>query len=131
LEESNRWAEQLNHKLEEAASSIRALQQELQAQSTGYEAKISELEQDNRAKAEWAVETERRLTQQLAGKCAELAQCVEALHKVESTLEERTEWARSLDRQVQDLTASLALVRASRWVKLGTALGVGPRLRNG
>lgn len=130
LEESNRWAGQLNQKLEDAASTINTLHQELEDQSKGYQAKISELEQDNRAKAEWAVETERRLTRELADKCAELAQCVEALHKVEGTLEERTEWARSLDRQVEDLKASLGLVRASRWVKLGSALGVGPRLRN-
>jgi SAM-dependent methyltransferase len=130
LEERNRWAEQLNQRLEEAAVTIRGLQGELEQQSRGYEAKIAELEQDNRAKTDWAIQTEQRLTEQLAAKCLELAECVEALHKVESTLEERTGWARSLDLQVQDLEGRLGLVRASRWVKIGNAFGVGPRLRN-
>jgi chromosome segregation ATPase len=131
LEERNRWAEQLNERLAEAAASVHALQGELEDQSRGYEAKIAELEQDNRARAEWAIETESRLTRELAAKCQELAECVEALHKVEHTLEERTEWARGLDRRVQDLDARLGLAMASRWVKLGNAIGVGPRLRKG
>jgi len=130
LEEHNRWAEQLNQKLEDAGTAIGQLQRELEEQARGYETKIAELEEDNRIKADWAIQTERRLTKELADKCQELAECVEALHNVEKTLEERTEWAQNLDSQVRDLEASLGQVRASRWVRLGNAFGVGPRLRN-
>jgi SAM-dependent methyltransferase len=127
IEERNRWAEQLNHRLEEAAQTIQRLQRELQEQSTGYEAKITELEQDNRTKTAWAAD----ITKDLSDKCRELGECVEALHKVEGTLDERTRWAQTLDSQIQELESRLGAVRASRWVKLGHALGVGPRLRNG
>ncbi len=72
-------------------------------QAQGYEAKIAELEEDNRKKAEWAIETERRLTGELADKCHELAHCVDVLHETEKTLEERTDWARSLESQVHEL----------------------------
>jgi len=119
LEERNRWAEGLDRRLEEAAGMIRRLQGELAEQARGYEAKIAELEEDNRKKAEWAEE-----------KSQELARCVELLHGVEKDLEERTNWALDLDRRVRDLEATLSLVRASRWLKLGKALGVGPPLQD-
>jgi SAM-dependent methyltransferase len=131
LDESNRWAAQLNQKLEESGAEIGKLQKELEEHARGYEAKIAELEEDNRKKAEWAMETERRLTKELADKCRELAECVDVLHQVEKTVEERTNWALSLDAQIRELEAQLSLVRGSRWIKLGNTLGMGPRLRDG
>jgi ubiquinone/menaquinone biosynthesis C-methylase UbiE len=106
LEESNRWAADLNEELKQAGTLIGKLQAELQEQARGYEAKIAELEKDNREKAEWAIRNEQ-------------------------TAEERTKWALDLDRQVHELAGRLSLVRASRWVKLGNTLGIGPRLRDG
>jgi len=112
--------------------------EELAQQARGYETKVSELEDEIRKNAEWAVETERRLTQELVsrskeleGKCQELAECVRLLHAAETTVEERTNWAFQLDEQIRQLNASLHLLRASRWVKLGNALGMSPRLRDG
>lgn len=131
LDESNRWAAQLGQELQEAGAEIRKLQKELKEKAQGYEAKIAELEEDNRKKAEWAIETERRLTGELADKCRELAHCVDVLHEVEETVEERTNWARGLESQIRELEAQLNLVRGSRWMKLGNALGMGPRLRDG
>jgi hypothetical protein len=140
---------QLQQELQQQASGyeikIAQLQQELQQQASGYEAKVSELEDENRKNAEWAVETERRLTQdlvsrsqELESKCQELAECVRLLHATEKTVEERTNWAlklderiRQLDEQIRQLNANLHLLRASRWVKLGNALGMSPRLRDG
>ena len=172
LETSNRWAAQLRQELQEAGAGIRKLQKELAEQAQGYEAKIAELHEDNHKKAEWVVETERRLTgelatmsSELADRCRELAHCVDVLHETEKALEERTTWARSLQSRVRELTntvyqtteerttlgrslesqvrelevqlihvreleAQLRLVRGSRWIKLGNALGVGPRLRD-
>ena len=130
LEERNRWAGRLNEDLERAGTTIRELQAELETQAHGYEAKVAELEDDSRRKTEWALETETRLSEALADKVQELGHCVEALHGVERTLEERTLWAQSLDERVRELEEQVNLARASRWLKLGNALGIGPRLRN-
>ncbi len=126
VELKNQTIEELAEERDKLIGMFRRQKDELEEQARGYEAKIAELEDDNRKKAEWAIETDHRL----AGKCQELAQCVEALHTVEKTLEERTNWALNLDNRVRDLEASLAQVRASRWLRLGNAFGVGPRLRN-
>ncbi len=126
LEERNRWAERLNKKLEEAAAVVGNLQQELEEQRTGYEAKVAELEQDVRSKTDWASE----LSQDLAGRVAELSKCVEVLHETERTLEERTRWALDLQRQLEALEAALSRFRSSRWVRLGQTFRLGPEGRD-
>ncbi len=148
LEEHNRWAERLDDELKAAGELVARLQAELAAQAEGYEAKISELqaelaghvrgyeakvaelEEESRRKTAWGMETERRLSAELAAKCEELGKAVDALHAVEKTLEERTLWARDLDRRVEQLEAELTRLHSSRWVKLGSALGVAPRRPN-
>ncbi|MCE5306414.1 MAG: methyltransferase domain-containing protein [Acidobacteriales bacterium] len=92
LEESNRWAGELNKQLKEAADKVSA-----------YEAKIAELE-------------------------AERVRSVEWVRKTEANLEERTKWALSLEQEKSALEQQLSLVRASRWVKFGKSLGLGPKL---
>jgi len=59
----------------------------------------------------------------------DLARCVDQLHATEKTLEERTEWAQSLDRRIEGLERHLGNVQASRWIKIGRAFGLGPQLR--
>ena len=58
----------------------------------------------------------------------ELARCVELLDKAESTVVERTNWALQLQRDLEQAQAKLAMARASRWVKLGRMIKVGPEL---
>jgi SAM-dependent methyltransferase len=127
LEERNRWAEKLNAELEKARLKMDQSEAHLAAAieqvKAGYEAKVAELEQENRAKTEWALETERRLGEELEQRSRELVKCVDVLHETEQTLEERTAWALSLD-------ARLNAVAASRWVKLGRRIGLGPEARN-
>ncbi len=106
---------------------IAGSQRETEEQARGYEAKIAELEQEDARKGAWG----RQLTEELSAKVEELARCVEALHETENVLVERTHWAQSLDRRVSELEASLNLLRSSRWMRVGSALGVGPRLRDG
>ncbi|MCC7173781.1 MAG: methyltransferase domain-containing protein [Bryobacterales bacterium] len=125
LEEKNRWAGKLDEELLEAGTQIRRLEAELESQARGYEAKVAELEQDNEQKTAWGL----KLQQEITAKAQELAHCVEVLHQTEQTLLERTNWALELDRRVSELEAGLNLLRGSRWMKLGSALGVGPRLR--
>ena len=43
-------------------------------------------------------------------------------------LEERTEWARRLQGETSALSHQLALIRESRWMKLGRKVGFGPVL---
>ena len=135
LEQRNRWAQELNARLEDAATRIRELQEELAREqaaarevAAGYETKVADLERENLAKTQWAVETERRLQAELESRSGELARAVESLHQAEAALEERTSWARRLQGEVEELDRRLSMYRASRWVQLGRRIGLGPRL---
>jgi SAM-dependent methyltransferase len=124
LRESNRWAASLDEALAAARDEIERLNAELARQAVGYEAKIAALEQEKQEQTEWARQTQRRLDEKLE----ELARSVELLHQAEKTVEERTHWALGLDKQVRELEARLHLAMASRWFRLGRALGLGPDL---
>jgi DNA repair exonuclease SbcCD ATPase subunit len=126
LEARNRWADKLDKDLKTAGTRIVGLQDELATLTSGYEAKLAELEQENRAKTAWALETEARLTEELAAKGKELVECVRLLEAAEATVVERTHWAQRLEKERADLEAKLQMVRASRWVRLGRSMGLGP-----
>ena len=66
----------------------------------------------------------------LASKCQELAHCVQLLDAAEKTVVERTEWAKRLDEERQQLEALLHGVKTSRWIRLGRTIGLGPELGN-
>ena len=108
LEERNRWARSLDAEIERARAAIGALQGELEAMGRNYQAKAAELQ----------------------AKCEELAKCVEALHRAEKTIEERTQWALNLKLEIQTLETQLSRFRASRWVRLGKSIGLGPEARD-
>jgi ubiquinone/menaquinone biosynthesis C-methylase UbiE len=129
LEQRNRWASQLNSELESARDRIVELQQEGEALAAGYEAKVDELESENRSKTEWALATETRLSKEIDAKCTELAESVRLLEAAENTVVERTLWAQRAEQQRAELAALLEMVRASRWIKLGRRVGLGPRLQ--
>jgi ubiquinone/menaquinone biosynthesis C-methylase UbiE len=135
LDASNRWAASLGVELEAAGQRVVDLQNELQTLAAGYREKVLELEEENRLKTVWALETEERLSQdllatadQLAAKCNELAECVRLLEAAEATVVDRTLWAQRLEAQRAELAAKLNLVRTSRWVKLGRKINLGPGL---
>lgn len=122
LRKSNRWAASLDEALAAARREIERLNAELAGQAAGYEAKIDSLEEEKRERTLWAERTQRSLDE----KVGELARCVELLHETERTVEERTQWALGLDKQVRDLEARLHFIMASRWFRLGRFLGLGP-----
>lgn len=133
LERSNLWAAELDQKLTAAQERIVQLQRELsetisgyQASIAAYEAQVAELATTNQQKTEWAA----RLDAQLEAKGRELLHCIQSLDKAEATVIERTEWATRLNAEVQQLAALLETVRASRWIKLGRKVGLGPELSN-
>jgi len=128
LEASNRWAASLRSELEKAGQRIVNLQNELDVSTAGYETKILELEEENRAKTAWALDTEARFAKELAAKCEELAECVRLLESAEQTIVERTLWAQRTEAQREQLAAILSMVQASRWIRLGRKMGLGPNL---
>ncbi len=135
LEEHNLWAQKLEVELGATRERIMTLQEEFAAeQSEGkrvaeaYESKVAELERDVSEKAAWAEETEHRLHGELQAKLNELGEAVRLLDQAEATLAERTGWALQLQDQVAALQAQANMIQASRWVKLGRMVGVGPRV---
>ena len=135
LERSNRWNQQLNQDLEERQARIVDLQDEMAREqeaarqmAEGYAAQVSALEADVQAKIKWARDVETALTAEVNKQTAALVNAVDALHRTEKELEERTAWAMALDKETQAQSQQLALVRGSRWVKLGRKVGLGPEL---
>ena len=98
------------------------MQDELAAEQSASQARIAELDRENRTKSEWA----QQLHAQLDAKLQELTQCVAYLHQAEKTVEERTRWAQGLNAEVEQLRRKLALLEASHWVRLGRRVGLGP-----
>jgi hypothetical protein len=50
------------------------------------------------------------------------------LHRTEKELQERTAWALRSQEEANGLAQQMELVRASRWMKLGRKVGLGPVL---
>jgi SAM-dependent methyltransferase len=134
LDRSNRWAADLDRTLSERGARIEALQLELAAEqenaravAEGYAAKVLDLERDVREKTEWA----RATAAEIAAVRAELGHAVELLDAREKELEERTVWALRLQEEGRALERLLSMVRASRWIRLGRKVGLGPELPPG
>jgi hypothetical protein len=128
LEQQNRWALDLEAKWNAARERIVQLQDAYSADVQKYEEKIAGLEEENRKKTEWALETERRLTAEIERFRAQLAETVRLLEAAESTVDERTRWALDIKGKLEHAEAQLAGAKASRWVRAGRMFGVGPEL---
>jgi 2-polyprenyl-3-methyl-5-hydroxy-6-metoxy-1,4-benzoquinol methylase len=135
LERSNRWADELNAELAARGARITELQEELardqanaRTVAANYNAKIAALEQEGCEKAQWAIDTETRLTAEIQKIAEVLSKRVAAHEKTEGELLERTAWAQRLDQERSQLEEQLTMVRASRWIKLGRKVGLGPAL---
>jgi SAM-dependent methyltransferase len=116
------WGESLNAELKTAGERFGALQNELAELAAGYQAQVAQMEQEDQLKTEWA----RRVSAELEAKCQELAGCVRLLNVAEATVCERTEWAQTTEAQRAALAAQLEMVKASRWMKMGRMVGLGP-----
>jgi SAM-dependent methyltransferase len=117
LEASNAWAARLNDELEAARARIGELHRELETTHAGYQARLAELEQSEREKTAWAQRVQ-----------AELTECARLLDIAEQTVIERTEWAQRVQADLDRVQQVLAMVKASRWVKIGRRAGLGPEL---
>jgi SAM-dependent methyltransferase len=128
LETQNRWAEDLEKQLKDAQGRIVQLQDEAAAIAAGYARKVADLEQENREKTQWAIDTETRLTADLAARTEQLAATVRLLDQAEATVVERTQWAQRVEAELTKLQTVMAMIRQSRWVKLGRKIGLGPQV---
>jgi SAM-dependent methyltransferase len=135
LEQSNHWAEELNAALAARGARIDELQEELARDqenarqvAAAYNAKIAALEQEGREKTQWALDTEARLTAEIRKIADTLAQTNTTLEQTERDLQERSAWALRLEEEKRQLEDQLNMVRASRWIKLGRKIGLGPAL---
>lgn len=132
LEEQNQWALGLEREWKAAQQHIVELHQsfaaEQKATREGYETKVAELEQDSRDKADWAIETERRLSREVEQLKAQIGELARLLDAADVTITERSTWAQGLQNQLSQTQAQLDSVRASRWLRTGRMFGVGPEL---
>jgi len=143
LEARNNWAAGLNAKVTSLGTRIQEVQEELesqqaaaraavdayQAEATRLEAEVVRLEAEVQAKLAWGQEVETRLSTELEQRVGELAKCVDLLHAAEKTIDERTEWVRRLEKDIEGYEERLASAQGSKWFRLGRALGLGPELR--
>jgi ubiquinone/menaquinone biosynthesis C-methylase UbiE len=124
LQESNQWAQRLDTDLKTAGERIVALQNEAAGLALEYQAQVARMEHEDQVKTAWA----RKASADLEAKCQELAHCVGLLDTAEATVCERTIWAQTAEAQRAELAAQLEMIRASRWVKMGRTVGLGPDL---
>ncbi len=130
LEKANGWAESLNRELEARGRRVAEIQDELAREQQAAQAEVERLQILIADRTAWA----RDLDASLAERGADLVRSVDLLHAAEQTIEERTNWALSLDEQVrqleqqrQQLQGQFDAVYSARWSRLGRRLHVGPR----
>ena len=94
----------------------------------GYNAKIAALEQEGREKTQVGASIPKPASPPKSSRSPkQLADAVAALEQTEEDLQERTAWALRLEEEKRQLEDQLNMVRASRWIKLGRKVGLGPR----
>ena len=102
------WALKLEEELRDAREEITRLQREMALEAADAAGKIKAYQQEVERKAQ------------------ELLACVPLIDKAEATVIERTNWALSLQKELELTQAALNMLRSSRWVRLGRKIGVGP-----
>jgi SAM-dependent methyltransferase len=114
LEQQNRWALEVEQNWRAAQKRIVELQDELETTVKAYQ---QELDAQNR-------EATARLTE----RAEEHAATVRLLDQAEATVIERTLWAQRLDAELVRTKELLEMIRQSRWLKLGRSIKLGPKL---
>ncbi len=149
LEAKNRWALEQNEKVLAAAAALHKLEGELADQHrrgaevvAQYETRIQQLEEESASQLAWAKQLEtdlldeadslkKHLTKldiELQSAGTSLSQYQAKLDEAEATVIERTHWAQREQALREELEARLSSAQASRWVKIGRVIGLGPKL---
>jgi SAM-dependent methyltransferase len=171
LAESNAWAGRLDTELTHARATIAQLQNEIPALQARYQEQISRLEAEGVSRLSWVRDLEsqvaggretidhlqaeavtrlvwvRDLQSQIASQSDQIDRLKRQNEDYENTIAERTQWAQSLNAELQREKAELQrekaelervnaelqrfeagvlTIGASKWVRLGRRLGLGP-----
>ena len=105
---------------EKHIASLRAELAEVRGQYAGLHKAHNDLTRHLKEQNEWALRT-----------VEELRTTRERLRVVQEELEERTRWALQLKDEREALTARLLMYDASRWVRLGRKVKLGPKIDQG
>lgn len=131
VEERNEWALRQDELARARGERILGLQDEVETgqaewalAAAAYEERVATLEDINRAKTEWALETERRLGAELTERSEHLMRAVELLAAAEALVEERTLWAQRLDVEIREWEKRWSGLRNATWVRVGSGLGL-------
>jgi ubiquinone/menaquinone biosynthesis C-methylase UbiE len=92
---------------------------------------IHRLEGELATKDIWLNESQQKeaeLLAQLESSQAEFTKCLALFREAETTIEERTKWAQSLEAEVENLKQQLESIRGSKWIRLGRSIGFGPKV---
>ncbi len=128
LKERTSWGLDLDKQLQMSWKTLEIQKQAQKEMAEGYEIELRRLEAELNEKIAWGMSTKEDLETQLAAASGDLVGTVEMLHHNEALVEERTNWAQSLDVEVASLKEQLAAAGQSKWIKLGRKFGFGPHL---
>jgi SAM-dependent methyltransferase len=134
IEERTAWAQRLDAELQKLAGVLDERERTI-IERTDW---ARGLEAGLKTRTDWARELEAELktrTDWARGLEAELRIRADWARGLEAELRTRADWARGLEAEVaslrkdlQSVVGSLDAARASRWLKLGKSLGLGPKL---
>lgn len=149
LETRNQWALEQNARVAEAQSAVSRLEQELASQHdeanqvvTAYEDRLKTVEAEATEQSRWHQKNEEALEQQMQQLSShiqkldteiqradgQLSEYQKKLDETEAVVIERTEWALREQQAREAAEAKLSAVEASRWIRMGKAFGLGPKL---
>ncbi len=149
MEAKNQWALEQNQRVEKAQQAIVRMEGELAAQHeeaaqvvAAYEKRVQEVEAESLKLSEWAKTNESKLNSQMEEIVAHsrkldgdlkkagenLAEYQKKLDEAEALVIERTLWAQSEQKQREEAEGKVAAVEASRWLRMGKAFGLGPKI---
>lgn len=106
---------------------LKLLTEKLVSHRTLLESQVEDANRELRARTDWAVALESQLGERTAWAVSleqDVARHVEIAERVQRDFEERTGWALKLRDENETLTERLNRMNASRWIKLGRALGM-------
>ena len=116
------------HQMElEIARELERFKQELAREQASAQAQVDRLEGELAQKIEWA----RSIDAALEKEVAEKKRAVDVLHQTEAELADRTALVQRLESDLARVSGQLALYQASRWVRLGRKVGLGPETSAG
>lgn len=134
MESKNQWALEQNRRLDAAKAEVERMQSEVARHknealetANGYEQRIGELEAESAERANWAQETEQRLTAQIVKIQQHVEKLDGELSEAQQQIAKAEAAARQHAEQVHTAETKLSAFEASRWMRMGKAIGLGPK----